>query len=70
MGSGRGLRRVAEWGMRSLDHNMLQNEDSFTDSHSRTETGGGGGVNVLKVHDVEMYQTAESPSPWALQCSG
>lgn len=65
-----GLRRGAGLLKISLDQRVFQNEPDFTDSHSRGGAGEVGGVNILKLHDVVMYQTVNSRSAWSLQGSG
>lgn len=43
--------------MTSLDQHLFNSERGFTDSSSKLEARGGGGVNIRKLHDVEKCQT-------------
>lgn len=60
------MRNMAGWGMMVHDQYIFENELSFTDSHS----GGGGGINILRLHDIVMYHMVDPMSALSLQGSG
>lgn len=61
----------ALWGMIGSNQHVFENEHGFTDSNKlRVGFGGGRHVNIIRLHDVEMYQTVDFMSACTLQGSG